>query len=498
MTSATPRVDDDTATRPPTAADTLPTPAGDGPPPPRPTTWGALRPLLHRLHFYAGILVGPFLLVAALTGLMYTAMPTVDSLLHRQELRVDEVGTRTFALDEQLAAARAAHPEGTVSQVRPAATADATTWVVLAVDDVPEGFNRTVFVDPYTLEVRGAETMSGDAFGTRAWVSELHSSLHLGEAGRLYSELAASWLWVVVLGGLAMWVARVARTRSARRLVVPEVRAKSARKRVLSWHGAVGTVVAAGLLGIAVTGLTWSEHAGANIGEMRTALSWTTPQVDATLPDAQAPESDGGGHGHHHGPSAGPSSDDVLTAGVGINGVLAVARAEGLVDPLQVTPPAEDWQAWTVKETTSSWPVESDTIAVDGSTGAVVDRLDFADYPLGAKLTKWGIAAHMGLLFGIWNQIALAAVALGLVALVVLGYRMWWQRRPTRSVGRGPGPVVGRGALRRAPLWLSITVLALAAAVGWFLPLFGIPLAAFLLVDLLLAARARRTSRVRA
>ena len=31
-------------------------------------TWAVLRPLVLRLHFYAGLFVGPFLLVAALTG----------------------------------------------------------------------------------------------------------------------------------------------------------------------------------------------------------------------------------------------------------------------------------------------------------------------------------------------------------------------------------------------------------------------------------------------
>lgn len=35
-------------------------------------------PLLTRLHFYAGVLIAPFLLVAALTGLAYTAVPQLE------------------------------------------------------------------------------------------------------------------------------------------------------------------------------------------------------------------------------------------------------------------------------------------------------------------------------------------------------------------------------------------------------------------------------------
>ena len=36
-----------------------------------------LRPLLLRLHFYAGIFIGPFILVAAVTGRLYALIPQI-------------------------------------------------------------------------------------------------------------------------------------------------------------------------------------------------------------------------------------------------------------------------------------------------------------------------------------------------------------------------------------------------------------------------------------
>ncbi|GAB4084821.1 PepSY domain-containing protein [Myceligenerans cantabricum] len=455
--------------------------------------WGYLRPLILRLHFYAGVLIGPFLLVAAVTGLAYAFAPTLESAVYQDELRVQDTGAEPRALSEQVAAARAAHPEGSVVEVRPPASDESTTRVVLAVDGVPEGDHRTVFVDPYTTQVRGALTTSGEWLPLRAWLSETHRSLHLGDTGRIYSETAASWLWVVVLGGLAMWVAKVARTRKLRRLVVPEASAPGGRRRTLSWHGAVGTVVALALLGLSATGLTWSTYAGANIADLRAALAWETPSVDTTLGAAATD----GGHDEHagHGAAAGDSPDAALAAGIGLDGVLATARQEGLRDPVQVLPPAEEGQAWTVKEVQRSWPTQQDSIAVDGTTGAVADRVDFADYSVPAKLTRWGIDTHMGLLFGIWNQLALAAVAIGLITLVVLGYRMWWLRRPGTARGTASLPGMPRGGLRRAPLWLSVTLLGLAAVAGWFVPLFGIPLLGFLVLDMALAARARGRAR---
>ncbi|MFD5444056.1 PepSY domain-containing protein [Streptomyces tendae] len=84
-----------------------------------PVSWNALRPLLLRLHFYAGVLIGPFLLVAAVTGLLYTATPQIEAVVYRHELHVTPDGDPD-ALSAQVAAARRAVPEGTLVSVTPA------------------------------------------------------------------------------------------------------------------------------------------------------------------------------------------------------------------------------------------------------------------------------------------------------------------------------------------------------------------------------------------
>ncbi|MFJ9520024.1 PepSY domain-containing protein [Kitasatospora sp. NPDC101801] len=124
-------------------------------------------------------------------------------------------------------------------------------------------------------------------------------------------------------------------------------------------------------------------------------------------------------------------------------------------------------------------------VAVDPGTGAVTSELRFADHPLGAKLTRFGIDLHMGVTFGLANQLALIALAAGLVAMTLLGYRMWWHRRPgPRAFGR-PYPA---GAWRQSPK-AAAALAVCAVAVGWFLPLLGLSLAAFLTVDVLLGLR---------
>jgi uncharacterized iron-regulated membrane protein len=118
--------------------------------------------------------------------------------------------------------------------------------------------------------------------------------------------------------------------------------------------------------------------------------------------------------------------------------------------------------------------------------------VNFADWPFFAKLTDWAIHAHMGVLFGLANQIVLALTAIGLITIVLRGYLMWSQRRPTRGSAVGRPPL--RGIIRNLPLTALVPLGIVAVAVGWFLPLFGLSLLALLLVDMTIGAVKRRTA----
>ncbi|WP_343245939.1 PepSY-associated TM helix domain-containing protein, partial [Streptomyces sp. SID5785] len=248
-----------------------------------PVSWAGLRPLLLRLHFYAGVVIGPFLLVAAATGLMYTATPQIEAVVYRHELEVTPHGVPA-PLSDQVAAARTAVPDGTLSSVTPAPGRTDSTRVVFERPGLPENTTQTAFVNPYTAEVLGQErTFAGWWLPVRAWVDGFHRHLNLGEPGRLYSELAASWLWVEVLGGLALWLTAPRSRGRVRRVFVPRGGPKG-RRRTLSWHATAGVWAAVGLLGLSVTGMTWSVHAGASIDTIQSALAGPTPTVSTALP----------------------------------------------------------------------------------------------------------------------------------------------------------------------------------------------------------------------
>ncbi|MFJ9021896.1 PepSY-associated TM helix domain-containing protein [Streptomyces sp. NPDC102259] len=436
--------------------------------------WAPLRPLILRLHFYAGVFVAPFLLVAAVTGFLYAGAFQAEKLVYSHEMTVP-AGDAKLPISEQVDAARKAHPEGTVSAVRPSPADDATTRVMLSgVEGVEAAHTLAVFVDPYTGKVRGALEQYGStgALPLRTWIDELHRDLHLGENGRLYSELAASWLWVIAGGGPVLWFSR--------RRALRKVRGTAGRRRTLGLHGTVGVWAAVGFVFLSATGLTWSTYAGANIDVLRTSLGQATPSVSAAA---------GGGEHAGHDAASGAGGDG--EHGVGLDAILAAARAEGLGDPVEIVPPADASSAYVVKQVQRSWPEKQDAVAVDPATGEVTDVLRFDDHPLLAKLTRWGIDLHTGVLFGLVNQLALMLLAGSLILLIVWGYRMWWQRGRGSAFGR-PIP---RGAWAQVPPHVLVPLMAAVAVVAYFVPLLGIPLAGFLVVDVVLGEVAHRRGR---
>jgi uncharacterized iron-regulated membrane protein len=414
------------------------------------------RGLVLRFHFYAGVLVGPFVLIAALTGVLYAATPQLESWVYSDHLRVP-ASEQTVPLSEQVKNAQTALPDHDWVAVRPSPGPGETTRVLFANKDGGDA-RPTVFVDPGTGTVVGTL----DTYGTsgvlplRTTIDQFHRHLLLGEPGRLYSELAASWLWVVALGGVFLWFSR----RRAQRL-------KPTTRR----HAKLGLWVLVGALFLSATGLTWSTYAGENVADLRKALSWSTPGL--------------GGNDDHSGHDM---SDPIPVFPGEVDSVLNTARTAGGIDAgnIEIAVPPMAGMSWHVTEIERGLPTQVDAIAITG--GQVTEEVRFSDYPLAAKLARWGIDAHMGVLFGWPNQLLLLALGLGLVALVVLGYRVWWLRRPTRGFGR-PVP---RGQWRKVSRPQLAVVLVVAAAVGWFVPLFGLSLLAFVAVDALLGNRGRK------
>ena len=428
--------------------------------------------LLRRLHFYIGLFVGPFIFVAALTGTLYVATPQLENAVYRDALSGEVQGARQ-PLGEQIAIARqVTGGHLPLYAVRPALSAGETTRVMFSDPALGESETRAVFIDPVTLQVKGDMPVYGTSgiLPLRQWIDYAHRSLLLGNVGRIYSELAASWMWVAALGGIGLWFF----TRPKRRI---NNRFQNTRRL----HVILGWSLLAGMLLFSATGLTWSQWAGGNVDKMRAAFNWLTPQVNTQLNGAAMVHDPHAEHHAHHQSHAMPMAEP---APAQFDDVMHLAQAAGLTSgKLEIRPPRAADKAWTVTEIDRSWPTRVDAVAVDGSQMQVIDRTRFETFPLMAKLTRWGVDFHMGVLFGWPNQALLIVFGIGLCAAIVLGYRMWWVRRPS---GSAASPA--RTLLQS---WLALAipgramVLAIAVLLGLALPVMGASLALFVLIDCL-------------
>lgn len=429
--------------------------------------WGNL---LRRLHFYVGLFVGPFIFFAALTGTLYVATPQLENALYRHALHTNSVG-ELQPLAEQIAVAeKNVGSDLRLHAVRPGLAEGETTRVMFADPSLGPSEHRAIFVDPISLAVLGDMTVYGTSgiLPLRQTIDYLHTSLMLGDVGRLYSELAASWMWVAALGGIALWFY----TRPKRRIN----NSFQNRRRV---HVALGWTLLGGMLLFSATGLTWSQWAGGNVDKLRAEMNWQTPQVNTMLSGTPMVMDEHAEHRGHHGGMIVPEMAMDLTQ---FDGVLSAARKAGIdANKLEIRPASTSDRAWTVTEIDRSWPTQVDAVAVDPNTMQVMDRTRFEDFPLMAKLTRWGVDFHMGILFGLVNQLLLVAFGLALCVLIIWGYRMWWMRRPARSAAN-PVQTLCQSWLALS-FWGRAVTIVVSALLGLALPVMGVSLVLFIFVD---------------
>ena len=426
--------------------------------------------LLRRLHFYIGLFIGPFIFIAAFTGTLYVASPQLEHALYKDALTGSTSGEKQPLASQIAIAEQMTGGHLTISAVRPALVAGETSRVMFADPLLSESENRAVFIDPVTLAMKGDMTVYGTSgiLPFRQWLDYAHRSLLLGNPGRVYSELAASWMWVAALGGIVLWFF----TRPKRRL---NNRLQNTRRL----HAGLGWILLAGMLLFSATGLTWSQWAGGNVDKMRAAFGWLTPQVNTLLSEEAEIHDPHAEHHMHHAGMAMPAEGIELSL---YDKILQAAQYAGIhADKLEIRPPRDARRAWTVTEIDRSWPTRVDAVAVDGASLHIIDRTRFADYPLMAKLTRWGVDFHMGVLFGWVNQLILMMFGIALCLAILLGYRLWWLRRPA-GAQTSPAKTLIQSWLRLPLVSRSVT-LCLALLFGAALPVMGGSLVLLLAVD---------------
>jgi uncharacterized iron-regulated membrane protein len=414
-----------------------------------------------RWHFYAGLFCMPFVLWLAATGTIYLWKPQIEAWLERPYDALTPSGPRA-STDAQVRVALAAVPGATLHKYQLPGFPSEATRVIVGKD----GDETRVYVDPYRLRVLATEAESGRPMRV---ISELHGKFRAGNPGSYLVEIAACWTVTMLLTGLYLWWPR--RARGLAGVLYPRLRSG---KRVF-WrdlHAVAGIWVAALALFLISTGLPWAKFWGSYFKEMRTVTGtldgpqdWPTGARSAMLGD----------HAEH----GGMTMPHVAARGAELDRVVATVYPLGVAPPVLIAPPATPGAPWTVTSDAANRPRRT-RITVDGTTGALVTRRDFAERHWLDRAVGYGIAAHEGALFGLANQLLGTLTALLLATLSVSGTVMWWRRRPQGLLG-APIPL---SSPRYGPLLIgALLLLALA------MPLFGATLVLVAILDRLLLSR---------
>lgn len=455
----------------------------------------ALHRTIWRWHFWAGLIVAPFLLILSLTGAIYLFNDELNDAFY-PNLRFVQPHTTSVPTSALIRAALAAHP-GAVSRIDLPDAADRPAVVFVTPG---QGAPLRVHVDPGTGRVLGSLDPARTLVG---WADAMHSSLTIGTLGDRIVELAACWALVLIATGVFLWWPR-GRWQLAGTLW-PRLSGQG-RRFWRELHGPVGLWTMGLIAFLIVTGLPWAgiqgdvlqrASAAAGVGYPASFRAHNAPdsvsmkaalgEAPWTLEAAPMPRSHGGAdaaaHTGHVGHDAPPPTDDAAAI-TGVDRVTALLADRGLAGGYRLhlpSGPAGVYAAYTYPDQ----PEGQRTIYVDRySFRQIGPEVRFADYGWVGRATELGVQIHMGNYFGRANQLLMLVPCIGIWLLTISGVAMWWKRRPRGMIGAPP-------SISGARLGGVGATLALA---GILLPLFGLSLIVLATIDRVLAHFTRRTA----
>lgn len=427
-----------------------------------------------RWHFYAGLLVLPFMILLALTGAAYLFRDSIDGLVHADLKRVEIRDAGRMAPEALVGAALLAQPGEALKYLTPASpSASAEIGIRTAGSE-----RMSVYVDPYDGRVLGSLPDRGTVMGI---VRRLHSLDWFGPVANGVIEVAGGWAVLLVGTGVYLWWPRGG--RDGGRGGALSVRGTPRRR--LFWrdlHAVTGVFVGIFLVFIAVTGMPWSVLWGTKVNEWANGSNFGYPPgVRVAFPMSDE-------HLAHAAPASWSLEQARLPASVPAPGApIGLDRAVEILDRLDLhagyavslpTGPTGVYTGSVYPEDLSRQRV----VHIDQYSGKPLIDMGYADYGPMGKAMEWGINVHMGQEYGLANRLFTLAVCIGVVVMSASAAVMWWKRRPRGSLGVPPPPS-DPSRMRGVTMILAIG--------GVVFPLTGASLLAVLLLDRLFCRQAR-------
>ncbi|QJP17080.1 PepSY domain-containing protein [Starkeya sp. ORNL1] len=422
-----------------------------------------------RWHFYAGLMVLPFMMLLAITGGLYLFHNEIDALWHRDLKQVEVRDTVPLPPGRLIDSALGVQPGTAVKITMPANPTSSAEVTVKTAD----GDKYAVYVDPYDAHALGELPDRG----TVMWlVRRLHSLAEFGPGATAIIEIVGGWAILLVATGFYLWWPR--------KQTGGVVSVRGTPQRRVFWrdlHAVTGAFAGLFIGFLATTGMPWSMFWGEKVNEWANSSNYGYPSgvyVNVPMSDEHL--------AHANGPTAWsleqakmPVSTPKTMQPIGVDAAATAFDRLGVAPGYALSLPDGPGGVYSAAVYPGDLSKQR-VVHLDQYSGKPLLDVSYADYGPAAKAMEWGINVHMGQEFGLANQLVLLAVCLSIVLMAVSAGVMWWKRRPKGTLGVPPPPADAR-TMRGLVL--------LMALFGLVFPLVGASLLVMVLLDLALARR---------
>lgn len=416
-----------------------------------------------RWHFFAGLLVIPFLLNLAITGSIYLFKDQIADIFYSHRNIVADTGTM-LPPQKIVDAALSALPGTTATSYREPAAGNRSALVT-----VSKGTQSTlVYVNPHDGEVLGT-VGSKEEF---SWVvKRIHSLEYFGTWTNRIVEIVGGFALMLVVTGIYLWWPR--------RQTGGVLTVRGTPSRRVFWrdlHAVTGAVAGIVIFFLAFSGMPWSGYWGANVNAWLTShdLGYPAALWDEVPKSTKLTQDVVNRPGWIVENAPVPLSDTAtMSQPIGLDKAVEIARQLGMAPGFSVALPSDPAGVFTASIFPKDLSQER-TVHIDQYSGKPLVDLSFDQYPALGRAIEWGINVHQGQEWGLFNQLLMLATCMAIILSCVSAVMMWWKRRPDGRLGIPPMPQQKSVYIG---LWLIAVVFGLA------FPLTGAAVLAMLLLD---------------
>ncbi len=390
---------------------------------------------LWKWHIVAGLISLPFMLLLAITGVIYLLKSDYNQYAYRDIVQVAPSDAEQLSISTQLSSAQAHTQQPIVGFVLPQQPNQATEFKV-------KGAGRnapTVYVNPYTAEITG---QLDDQQTLMFTVRKLHGELLLSKPGTLTIELVASWFIVLILTGIYVWWPKSGSGLAG----LFSIRTQHSSR--IFWrdcHAVIGFWLSVVMLAVVAGGMPWTDMFGGQ-------LKWIQKQTNTGYPKNWR-----NSKGLHSVTSSQPplSADQLVT----------LANSFELPGTVSITLPSTQNAVATISNR-ALWLDDQEVIHVDQYSGQIIKSYTWDDVGILMELRQIFMRFHQGE-YGALNWWAMLTVGLLFIFSTSAGLMSYLYRKKK-----------GSWSIPQAPKAFKVdkVIVIMVLCLGLLFPMFGISL----------------------